>query len=190
MWRDRFAPNLVDLAFIQSAPLHGWFVGAVRAGLPSPAEHVGARRLDLTAQLTEHPQATFHLKARGNSMLDVRIFGPSSLEPGSAFSLKQNMTTAIKNSIVRRALELEQRHPDWSSLQVLDVAMDGHVHTHPDFGADGSQEFADWLNPPSPFARLLKGAFGSHLAAEDFDPLADCWHEVINAFGARYRLWQ
>lgn len=46
----------------------------VRAGFPSPAEDLGAKRVDLTAQLVKHPQATFMLRARGDSMKDAGIF--------------------------------------------------------------------------------------------------------------------
>lgn len=95
------------------------------------------------------------------------------------------------NPIVRRALELAKRHPDWTGLQVLDVAMNGHVETHPDFevaaGADG---YTDWLSPPSPFAQILRSAFGQQLTAEEFHPQSAHWHEVVDGFAARYRLWQ
>lgn len=49
-------------------------VATVRAGFPSPAEDLGAKRVDLTAQLVKHPQATFMLRARGDSMKDAGIF--------------------------------------------------------------------------------------------------------------------
>ena len=46
----------------------------VHAGFPSAAEYVGAKRVDLTAQLVKHPAATFLIRARGDSMRDVGIF--------------------------------------------------------------------------------------------------------------------
>lgn len=49
-------------------------MASVRAGFPSPAEDIGARRIDLTAQLVQHPQATFLMRARGDSMRDAGIF--------------------------------------------------------------------------------------------------------------------
>ena len=95
------------------------------------------------------------------------------------------------NPIVRRALELAKRHPDWTGLQVLDVAMNGHVETHPDFEvAPGTDGYADWLSPPSPFSEILWSACGRQLTAEEFHPPSAHWHEVIDAFAARYRLWQ
>lgn len=97
----------------------------------------------------------------------------------------------MTHAIVRRALEPAKKHPDWSGLQVLDVAMNGHVETHPDFEvAPNADGYADWLSPPSPFARLLMSAFGSQLPAEEFDARSLRWHEVIDGFAARYRLWQ
>ena len=45
----------------------------VMAGFPSPAEDLGAKRVDLTAELVKHPQATFLLRARGDSMRDAGV---------------------------------------------------------------------------------------------------------------------
>lgn len=49
-------------------------MGNVRAGFPSPAEDLGAKRIDLAARLIKHPQATFLMRARGDSMKDAGIF--------------------------------------------------------------------------------------------------------------------
>lgn len=48
--------------------------GAVQAGFPSPAEDFAVERLDLASILITHPQATFYLGVRGNSMQGVGIF--------------------------------------------------------------------------------------------------------------------
>jgi DNA polymerase V len=48
--------------------------GRVQAGFPSPAEDVGAKRIDLNAALIAHPAATYLLKARGTSMVEAGIF--------------------------------------------------------------------------------------------------------------------
>lgn len=97
----------------------------------------------------------------------------------------------MKHPIVDRAMELAARHPDWTGQKVLDVAMDGHVETYPDFevppNADG---YADWLSPPSPFAHLLKVAFGPQLTAAECHAESAHWHEVIDGFVIRYRLWR
>ncbi len=46
----------------------------VRAGFPSPAEDFQVERLDLTTILVSHPQATFFLRLRGDSMHDAGLF--------------------------------------------------------------------------------------------------------------------
>lgn len=46
----------------------------VCAGFPSPAEDLGAQRIDLTSVLIRHPQATYLLKASGHSMVEAGIF--------------------------------------------------------------------------------------------------------------------
>ena len=46
----------------------------VAAGFPSPAEDHMVQRLDLMAHLIKHPQATFLLRVRGESMRDAGIF--------------------------------------------------------------------------------------------------------------------
>jgi len=46
----------------------------VCAGFPSPAEDLGAQRIDLTQLLVVHAQATYFLRARGLSMVGLGIF--------------------------------------------------------------------------------------------------------------------
>lgn len=46
----------------------------VQAGFPSPAEEHMVQRVDLMAELIKHPQASFLLRIRGESMRDVGIF--------------------------------------------------------------------------------------------------------------------
>jgi DNA polymerase V len=45
----------------------------VQAGFPSPAEDFAVNRLDLTAILVKHTQATFVLRVSGSSMRDMGI---------------------------------------------------------------------------------------------------------------------
>lgn len=49
-------------------------VATVKAGFPSPAEDHLLKRIDLMEQLIRHPQATFLLRVRGDSMRGVGIF--------------------------------------------------------------------------------------------------------------------
>lgn len=46
----------------------------VAAGFPSPADDHAVKRIDLMEQLITHPQATFLLRVRGESMKDAGIF--------------------------------------------------------------------------------------------------------------------
>ena len=60
---------------LSSAPLLARLqVHRVCAGFPSPAEDLGAQRIDLTQVLITHPQATFMLRAQGHSMVEAGIF--------------------------------------------------------------------------------------------------------------------
>lgn len=49
-------------------------VGRVRAGFPSPAADFAQERIDLIKQLIVHPQATFLMRVRGDSMHRFGIF--------------------------------------------------------------------------------------------------------------------
>ena len=60
---------------LSSSPLLAkLLISRVCAGFPSPAEDLGAQRIDLTQVLITHPQATFILRARGHSMVEAGIF--------------------------------------------------------------------------------------------------------------------
>ena len=56
---------------VQALPAH------VAAGFPSPAEDHAVQRIDLMAELIRHPQATFLLRVRGDSMRDAGILDGS-----------------------------------------------------------------------------------------------------------------
>jgi DNA polymerase V len=60
---------------VAEAPLWGLLLkNTVCAGFPSPAEDLGAQRIDLTTLLVTHTQATYFLKASGHSMVEAGIF--------------------------------------------------------------------------------------------------------------------
>lgn len=60
---------------ISEAPLLALLLkNKVCAGFPSPAEDLGAQRIDLTSLLVTHAQATYFLKASGQSMVEAGIF--------------------------------------------------------------------------------------------------------------------
>jgi DNA polymerase V len=47
---------------------------SVRAGFPSPAEDFCAQRLELNTMLVKHPETTFMVRVRGDSMVNAGIF--------------------------------------------------------------------------------------------------------------------
>mgnify|MGYP001275112431 CR=1 FL=1 len=114
------------------------------------------------------------------------------------------MADQIAQKIISVALATRRSHPDAPALDVLDLAMQGHHGADLNMEADG-QPFADWLDPPSDFARLLRDAFAPGLPADPFfgsgvdvwsaqlpggQILAEAWRElVLEPFSARYGLW-
>lgn len=62
----------------------------VCAGFPSPAEDLGAQRIDLTSVLIKHPQATYLLKASGHSMVEAGIFDNDILVVDRAVKPRHN----------------------------------------------------------------------------------------------------
>lgn len=55
--------------------LSAWALrSTVRAGFPSPAEDFQAKRIDVLERLVKHPQATYSMTVRGESMREVGIF--------------------------------------------------------------------------------------------------------------------
>lgn len=65
-------------------------VGSVRAGFPSPADDFAVKRIDLTAELVTHPQATFLLKVSGDSMKDAGIFDGDMIVVNRALKPRHN----------------------------------------------------------------------------------------------------
>jgi hypothetical protein len=91
--------------------------------------------------------------------------------------------------VVERALKLAREHPLAPTLAILDEALVDRYGAQLDFTVgDPSAGYRDWLHPPSPFADLLRHAFGNHLNDEDYDKTSAAWHEVVNSFARRYRL--
>jgi DNA polymerase V len=67
-----------------------WLPSAVQAGFPSPAEDLGAQRLNLSDLLVTHPQATFYVQARGSSMEGHGIFDGDILVVNKALTPHHN----------------------------------------------------------------------------------------------------
>jgi DNA polymerase V len=62
----------------------------VCAGFPSPAEDLGAKRIDLTQVLITHPQATYFLRSSGHSMVEAGIFDNDILVVDRAIKPRNN----------------------------------------------------------------------------------------------------
>lgn len=76
---------------VSEAPLLAQLIrNRVCAGFPSPAEDLGAKRIDLTQVLITHPQATYFLRASGHSMVEAGIFDNDILVVDKAIRERHN----------------------------------------------------------------------------------------------------
>ena len=76
---------------LSSAPLLALLIrNRVCAGFPSPAEDLGAQRIDLTQMLIVHAQATYFLRASGQSMIESGIFDNDILVVDRAIKPRHN----------------------------------------------------------------------------------------------------
>ena len=83
--------NLSKPTLVSATPLLALFLGnQVCAGFPSPADDLGAQRIDLVQVLVTHPQATYFLRARGHSMIDAGIFDNDILVVDRAVKARHN----------------------------------------------------------------------------------------------------
>ena len=98
---------------ISDAPLLArLLISRVCAGFPSPAEDLGAQRIDLTQVLVTHPQATFMLRARGHSMVEAGIFDNDILVVNRAIVPRhQHIVVAVVDGefTVKRLYQLNGR---------------------------------------------------------------------------------
>lgn len=62
----------------------------VKAGFPSPAEDLGAERIDLVKLLITHPQATYFLSVSGHSMVEAGISDKDILVVDRAIKPRHN----------------------------------------------------------------------------------------------------
>lgn len=93
------APGTITLALLHSK---------VQAGFPSPAEDLGTQAIDLTAQLVRHPQATFLLRVRGDSMRDAGILDGDVLVVDRALQWKHGhvVVAVVDNEFLCKKLYL------------------------------------------------------------------------------------
>lgn len=122
---------------VSSAPIHVLeLMATVRAGFPSPAEDLGAKRIDLTAKLIKHPQATFLMKARGESMKEAGIFDGDVLIVDRAIQARSGhvVIAVIEGEFVCKTLSMR------AGRMKLKAANPGH----PDIVPKDSQTVEIW----------------------------------------------
>lgn len=99
--------------------------GSVRAGFASPADDHLLKRVDLTAELVRHPQATFLVRISGDSMRDHGIFDGDTVVVDRALQPKHCdvVIAVIDGEFVCKqlwrtggTLELRAGNPDYPSI--------------------------------------------------------------------------
>jgi len=82
--------------------------GTVQAGFPSTAEDHLVQRVDLMAELIKHPQASFLLRIRGESMRDVGIFDGDVVLVDRAITPRSGhvVVAIVENEFVCKTLQL------------------------------------------------------------------------------------
>ena len=81
---------------------------SVQAGFPSPAEDHMVQRVDLMAELIKHPQASFLLRIRGESMRDVGIFDGDVVLVDRAITPRSGhvVVAVVENEFVCKTLQV------------------------------------------------------------------------------------
>lgn len=105
-----------------------FYVGEVGAGFPSPAERWRERTLDLNDLLQAHPEATFFMLVRGESMKEANIFDGDLVvvdralraTHGSIIIALVNGGFSIKQLRIRSdgSMELASAHPRFPPLMI------------------------------------------------------------------------
>ena len=103
------------------------FLDSVSAGFPSPATDYMESKLDLNEYLIKHPAATFIVKAKGSSMIDVGILSEDLLIVDRSIIPKNNdivIASIFGDLTVKRfqkkenSLFLLSANSDYPSIQV------------------------------------------------------------------------
>lgn len=81
---------------------------SVQAGFPSPAEDHMVQRVDLMAELIKHPQASFLLRIRGESMRDVGLFDGDVVLVDRAITPRSGhvVVAVVENEFVCKTLQV------------------------------------------------------------------------------------
>ena len=82
--------STIPVHFVDEPLLAMLLRNRVCAGFPSPAEDLGAQRIDLSQILVLHAQATYFLRASGHSMVEAGIFDNDILVVDRAIKPRHN----------------------------------------------------------------------------------------------------
>ena len=135
----------------QALPPGHWWVQAlpasIAAGFPSPAEDHQVECIDLMQQLVRHPQATFYIRVRGESMRDAGILDGSvvlvdrAIEPADGhivLAVIDGDFTCKTLRLLGTGLRLQASHPDYPDIvpkegQSVDIwgVVIATIHQHP-----------------------------------------------------------
>jgi DNA polymerase V len=117
-----------------TTPLVSAFLrGNVQAGFPSPAEDLGAQRIDLAQLLIKHSQATYFLRASGHFMTEAGIFDGDILVVDRAIKPRNtHIVVAIVDGdftvkqLYQRAgrMKLKAANPTYADITPKDVHRD------------------------------------------------------------------
>jgi DNA polymerase V len=110
-------------------PPGNWWLQAlpasIAAGFPSPAEDHQVERIDLMQQLVKHPQATFYIRVRGESMRDAGILDGSvvlvdrAITPADGqivLAVVDGDFTCKTLRLNPQGLRLQAAHPDYPDI--------------------------------------------------------------------------
>lgn len=102
---------------------------SVKAGFPSPAEDLGAKRIDVLERLVRHPHATFQMRVSGDSMRDEGIFDGDIAIIDRAITPRHGhiVVAAIDGEFLVKKLVIENGftylkagNPNYSDIQLHD----------------------------------------------------------------------
>lgn len=118
--------ELLSPQSLTTAALHlQGLANRIPAGFPSPAQDFAVERIDLMGQLIKHPEATFFIRIRGNSMRDAGILDGSvvlidkAIEPAHGhivLAVVDGDFTCKKLHLHGKEIWLKAANPDYADI--------------------------------------------------------------------------